>query len=342
MLAARVACVASAGCGDAESGSRVRALPRPALGLGARARPRLRRRQLAADQAALRARGPGGRRRRRAASRRRRWTARSARPPRRPACRSTTTCGRCSAARCTSASASSRRSRSRPPRATCSSGSTPARRASTTTGGAQYFGRDGKPLARRVAPARSRPRCGSRAAAGPSTTFTAAYRVEDPEALTRVLDKLRGQGLEPRPIDGIEDARSLAQGVAVVGGDTLVAVLADDGDESDRLLRERLGAAARGPELPALEDDLVAVRAAPTLLGAVARPRRARAARSGRPRGGRCAGRRRACGSRRTRRAAARASTSRACRRTSCRWPGPGRWRSRRARASPARRRTRA
>jgi hypothetical protein len=134
-------------------------------------------------------------------------------------------------------------------------------------GGARYFGRDGRPL-RGVSRAEVDAALQEQSRRRPMTTFTVSYRVEDPEALTRVLDKLRGQGLEPRPIEGIEDARSLARGVAVVGGDTLVGVLAQGGEESDRLLRERLGASGEGPELPALGEDFVAVRAAPTLLGA--------------------------------------------------------------------------
>ena len=134
-------------------------------------------------------------------------------------------------------------------------------------GGAQYFGHDGEPL-RGVSRAEVAAALAEQGSRQPSTTFTVAYRVEDPEALTRVLEKLRGQGLEPRPIEGVEDARRLAQGVAVVGGDTLVAVVASRDDASDRLLRERLGASGDGPELPALQEDFVAVRAAPTLLGA--------------------------------------------------------------------------
>lgn len=133
--------------------------------------------------------------------------------------------------------------------------------------GVQYIGRDGKPL-RGVSRAEVEAALREQDSRRPSTTLTAVYRVEDAEALTRVLDKLRGQGLESRPIEGIEGARRLAQGLAVVGGDTLVGVVADDDDESDRLLRERLGAPGEGPELPAIEDDFVAARAAPTLLGA--------------------------------------------------------------------------
>jgi hypothetical protein len=102
----------------------------------------------------------------------------------------------------------------------------------------------------------------------PMTDLTAVYRVEDAGALERVLGKLRGQGLEPRPIEGIDDARRLGEGVAVVGGDTIVAVLADDEESSDRVLRERLAAEGPGPDVPDLGEDLVAARLAPTLLGA--------------------------------------------------------------------------
>jgi hypothetical protein len=133
--------------------------------------------------------------------------------------------------------------------------------------GVQYIGRDGKPL-RGVSRAEVEAALREQESRRPSTTLTAVYRVEDAEALTRVLDKLRGQGLESQPVAGVEGARRLAEGLAVVGGDTLVGVVADDDDESDRLLRERLGAPGEGPDLPAIEDDFVAARAAPTLLGA--------------------------------------------------------------------------
>ena len=58
-----------------------------------------------------------------------------------------------------------------------------------------------------------------------SITVTAAYRAQDADALERVLDRLRGQGVEPEPLTGI-DAQRLGAGVAVLGGDTLVAVMA--------------------------------------------------------------------------------------------------------------------
>ena len=102
----------------------------------------------------------------------------------------------------------------------------------------------------------------------PPTVFTATYRVEEPEALARLLEKLRGRGLEARPIDGVDGARRLAEGVATVGDDTIVAVVSDDDGAADRLLRERLSGSGDGPEVPELGDDFVAVRAAPTLLGA--------------------------------------------------------------------------
>ena len=102
----------------------------------------------------------------------------------------------------------------------------------------------------------------------PMIFATVVYRVEEAEALERLLGKLRAQGLESQPIRGIDDARRLGDGVAVVGGDTIVAVLGDDVDEADRLLRERLTTKGEGPELPDLGDELVAARLGPTLLGA--------------------------------------------------------------------------
>jgi hypothetical protein len=101
------------------------------------------------------------------------------------------------------------------------------------------------------------------------STFTLVYRVEDPEALDRVVEKLRGQGLRPRPVPGVEDAEILTEGLAVVGGDTLVAMVGTEEDTSDEQLRERLAASGEGPAVPELDGELVAVRASPTLLGAV-------------------------------------------------------------------------
>jgi hypothetical protein len=130
----------------------------------------------------------------------------------------------------------------------------------------RYFDRDGRPLAVAQVEAAQSEQDDTR----PRLTVTVAYRVEDAEALGRVLDKLEGEGVESTPIEGVEDARRLAPGVAVVGGETLLAVAPDDGDErdADRILRDRLGADGPGPELPALDEDLVAARLAPTLLGA--------------------------------------------------------------------------
>jgi len=128
----------------------------------------------------------------------------------------------------------------------------------------RYFDYDGKPLDAARVEAAQREQDLRR----PATTVTAAYRVEDADALERVLAELRGQGLESQPIEGVDDARRLADGVAVVGGDTIVAVLADDEDSSDRALRERLAAEGPGPEVPELGGELVAARLAPTLLGA--------------------------------------------------------------------------
>jgi hypothetical protein len=129
--------------------------------------------------------------------------------------------------------------------------------------GPQYFAFDGRRLDARAVQSALREQDMRR----PSTTVTAVYRVPDADALERVLGKLRDQGLEPEPIAGIDGARRLGEGVAVLGDDTLVAVLADDDERADALLRRRLEAAGDGPELPELGDSLVAARLAPTLLG---------------------------------------------------------------------------
>lgn len=136
-------------------------------------------------------------------------------------------------------------------------------------GRADYRGFDGEPL-RGISAAEVERAIEERAVRQPSTVLTATYRVPDPEALARVIDKLRGQGLEPEPFPGVEDAQRLAEGIAVAGGDTIVVSINDNGsreDESDRLLQERL-VAGDGPELPALGEELVAARAGPGLLGA--------------------------------------------------------------------------
>ena len=56
--------------------------------------------------------------------------------------------------------------------------------------------------------------------------------------------------------------------MGVLGDDTIVAVLADDSDQADALLRKRLEASGEGPALPDLGDSFVAAHVAPTLLGA--------------------------------------------------------------------------
>jgi hypothetical protein len=132
-------------------------------------------------------------------------------------------------------------------------------------GRVRYFDRGGRPLDQPDVDAA----LDEDARRAPVVTFTAVYRVEDPDALERVLEKLRGQGLRPRPVEGAEDAQRLADGVAVVGGDTIVAVVRDDGEDADRLLLERLAGEGDGPALPELDGDFVAARAAPALLGAV-------------------------------------------------------------------------
>ena len=130
---------------------------------------------------------------------------------------------------------------------------------------AQYFDRDGRRLDTDAVDAALT----EDARREPQVTGTVVYRVGDPDALERVIEKLRGQGLRPRPVPGVEDAQSLTDGVAVVGGDTIVVVLADDGELSDRLLRERLAARDDGATAPELDGDFIAARATPTLLAAV-------------------------------------------------------------------------
>jgi hypothetical protein len=131
--------------------------------------------------------------------------------------------------------------------------------------GARYYDRDGRPLdTEAVDDALT-----EEAAREAEMTATVVYRVEDPEALDRVVEKLRGQGLRPQPVPGVEDAESLTDGVAVVSGDTIVAIVSDDTENADRLLRDRLAAGDAGAPVPQLDGDLVAVRAAPSLLGAV-------------------------------------------------------------------------
>jgi hypothetical protein len=129
-------------------------------------------------------------------------------------------------------------------------------------GAVRYYDRDGRRLPTRAVDEAIDEDAERQA----STTATVVYRVEDAEALDRVIEKLRGQGLRPQPIPGVEGAQSLTDGVAVVGGDTIVAVLRDDVETGDRLLRERLAAGA-GAAAPELEGDLVAVQATPLVLG---------------------------------------------------------------------------
>jgi hypothetical protein len=175
----------------------------------------------------------------------------------------------------------------------------------------------------------------------PSLALTAAYRAPDAEELTRVLDKMTRQGMiEQRPIEGVEDAKRLSRGAALVGGDTLV-VVTHEGVTSDRLLRARLEAAGGGPTAPALDGAFVAARAAPTALGAwLDREELSHALQTPPGRALRSADARLRL--EQDRRARARTSTSTASRPTSCRCRSPGRSRCRPARRSPARRRTRA
>ncbi len=87
-----------------------------------------------------------------------------------------------------------------------------------------------------------------------------------------MLGKLREQGLESKPIAGIDGAQWLGDGVAVLGGDTIVAVMADDSDRADALLRDRLEATGEGAELPDLGEDFVAARIAPAVARRLAGP----------------------------------------------------------------------
>ncbi|MDA0164064.1 hypothetical protein OM076_27575 [Solirubrobacter ginsenosidimutans] len=137
--------------------------------------------------------------------------------------------------------------------------------ATRVTGGrSRYFDYDGKPMDPQEVESALR----EQDMRQPSTTVTAAYRVADADALERALGKLRDQGLESTPIAGIDGARRLGKGVGVLGDDTLVAVLADDEDQADALLRERLKATGDGPAMPELGESLVAAHLAPTVLGA--------------------------------------------------------------------------
>jgi hypothetical protein len=104
----------------------------------------------------------------------------------------------------------------------------------------------------------------------PSYEFTAVFRTADAKALQKLVGKLRDQGLEAEPMPGVKGARRLAGWIALVGQDTLVATLDSngEGDESERLLRERLTTAGKGPTAPELGDDFLAARVTPQLLGA--------------------------------------------------------------------------
>ena len=104
----------------------------------------------------------------------------------------------------------------------------------------------------------------------PKYEFTAVFRTADPKALRKVLGKLRDQGLEAEPMPGVKGAKRLASWLALVGQDTLVGALGPGGDDdsSERLLRERLAGAGKGPAVPQLGDDFLALRVTPQLLGA--------------------------------------------------------------------------
>jgi hypothetical protein len=104
----------------------------------------------------------------------------------------------------------------------------------------------------------------------PRYEFTAVFRTADPKALQKLVAKLRDQGLEAEPMAGVKGAKRLSGWLALVGEDSLVAALDSngEGDESERLLRERLTAAGKGPAVPKLGDDFLAARVTPQLLGA--------------------------------------------------------------------------
>ena len=201
--------------------------------------------------------------------------------------------------------------------------------------GPQYFDFDGKRLDTRAVEAAYEEQ------RDPSTTVTAVYRVEDADALERVLGKLRKQGLESKPIAGIDGAQWLGDGVAVLGGDTIVAVMADDSDRADALLRDRLEATGEGAELPDLGEDFVAARMTPAVLGAfLDRDELQRALAS--TAAGRCAARRSGSGSTRRPRGRPRAWTSTGWPTRNCPCRAQARSPFPRARACPARPRIRA
>lgn len=128
--------------------------------------------------------------------------------------------------------------------------------------GPRYVDRDGRPMDEAEVDAA----LDEESARDPGFSASIAYQVEDPDALERVIEKLRGQGLREQPIRDV-DAVSLTDGVAVAGGDTIVVALGSDGPD-DRLLRERL-AQEEGARAPELDGAFVAARARPALLGAV-------------------------------------------------------------------------
>ena len=131
--------------------------------------------------------------------------------------------------------------------------------------GLRYYDYDGEPL---DAPERSRRRRRSRSSASPRPRSRRSTAPRTPTRSNRVLGKLREQGLETKPLEGVEGARRLGEGVAVLDDGTLVAVLADDPDRADALLRERLEAGGDGPEAAGAGRGFVAVRATPAALGA--------------------------------------------------------------------------
>jgi hypothetical protein len=104
----------------------------------------------------------------------------------------------------------------------------------------------------------------------PRYEFTAVFRTADPKALQKLLAKLRDQGLEAQPMPGVKGAKRLASWLALVGDDTLVGALDPqvEEDDSERLLRERLTAEGKGPAVPELGDDFLAVRVTRQVFGA--------------------------------------------------------------------------
>jgi hypothetical protein len=132
-------------------------------------------------------------------------------------------------------------------------------------GSPRYFDRDGRPLPAGEVEAAQRAQDRLRV----QTEAVLTYQAPDAKALERVVKKLEDQGVKPRPLDGVEGAQLVAEGTAIVGGDTIVSVLDATTRKRDVVLREVLrgGEGGDAPPLPQAEDAFVAVRASPGALG---------------------------------------------------------------------------